>query len=140
LSKYKIWFNRKKGKIKAFIKKWIMFFLNPRFLVCFLIGWLITNGWSYIFAGLGAFFGINWMTIVGTAYMSMLWAPFTPEKIITLILAIFFLKFLFPKDQKTLKVLQDELQKAKDSLKKQKEKRKKKARLEKKNKNKCGKS
>ncbi len=119
-----------------------MFFINPRFLMCFLLGWLITNGWSYIFATVGAYFGINWMTIVGTAYMSMLWAPLTPEKIITLILAIFFLKLLFPNDQKTLKVLQDELQKAKDSLKKQKEKRKakRKARLEKKNKNRCGES
>ncbi len=100
-----------------------MFFLNPHFLICFLIGWLITNGWSYIFFALGTYFGITWMTVVGTAYMSMLWAPFTPEKIITLIIAIFLLKVLFPRDQKTLKVLQDELEHAKIALKKQKEKR-----------------
>ena len=123
MSKLKIWFNENKGKIKAVITKWIMFVLNPRFLLCFLIGWLFTNGWSYIFFALGTYFQISWMAIVGAAYMSMLWAPFTPEKIVTLIIAIFLLKLLFPKDEKTLKVLNDELAKAKESLKNRKRKK-----------------
>lgn len=136
MSKIKNWFDDNKKKIAAFLKKWIMFFLNPRFLVCFLIGWLITNGWSYVFTVVGAYFGITWMTVVGTAYMSMLWAPLTPEKIITLIIAIFLLKILFPKDEKTLKVLQDELEKAKKALKRQIEKRKERKLNKKKNKSK----
>lgn len=101
-----------------------MFFLNPRFLICFLIAWLITNGWSYIFFAIGTYFGITWMALIGTAYMSMLWAPLTPEKIITLIIAIFLLTVLFPKDEKTLKVLEDELEQAKAVFRRQKEKRK----------------
>ena len=123
MSKLKIWFNENKGKIKAVITKWIMFVLNPRFLLCFLIGWLFTNGWSYIFFALGTYFQISWMAIVGAAYMSMLWAPFTPEKIVTLIIAVFLLKLLFPKDEKTLKVLNDELAKAKESIKNRKSKK-----------------
>lgn len=122
MSKLKNWFIRNQEKIKAFLKKWIMFIFNPRFLICFLIGWLITNGWSYTFFAVGTFFGITWMTVVGTAYMSMLWAPFTPEKIITLFIAIFLLKLLFPKDEKTLKVLTDELEKAKAVFRRQNEK------------------
>lgn len=116
MSKYKIWFNRKKGKIKAFIKKWIMFFLNPRFLVCFLIAWLITNGWSYILFAVGTLFNIIWMIVVSTAYMTFLWFPFTPEKVVTFIIAIFLLKKLFPNDQKTLKVLREELKRAKAAI------------------------
>ena len=112
-------------KCYKLIKKCVSFFLNPRFLICFLAGWIITNGWCYIFVALGAYFGINWMLAVGTAYMSFLWTPFTPEKILTLIIAIFLLKLLFPKDEKTLKVLENELIKARKSLQNFGEKRRK---------------
>ena len=104
-------------KCYKLIKKCVSFLLNPRFLICFLAGWIITNGWCYIFVALGAYFGINWMLAVGTAYMSFLWTPFTPEKILTLIIAIFLLKLLFPKDEKTLKVLENELIKEKNLYK-----------------------
>lgn len=122
MKKIKNYFLRNKDKIKAFIKKWIIFIFNPRFLLCFIIGWLITNGWSYIFFAVGTYFEITWMIVTGTTYMSLLWAPLTPEKIITLIIAIFLLKLFFPKDEKTLKVLQEELKRAKASFKRQMDK------------------
>lgn len=124
MKKIKNWFLQNKTKIKAFIKKWIIFIFNPRFLLCFIIGWLITNGWSYIFFAVGTYFKITWMIVAGTTYMSLLWAPLTPEKIITLIIAIFLLKLFFPKDEKTLKVLQEELIRAKASFKRQMDKMK----------------
>ncbi len=76
--------------------------LNPRFLLCFGIAWMITNGWAYVLLGIGAFYEINWMLAVGGAYLAFLWMPFSPEKIITIPIAIFFLRWLFPKDEKTL--------------------------------------
>lgn len=96
-----------KQKTKRFLKKAAMLVFNPRFLLCFGIGWIITNGWCYIGAALGAYFGIGWLTAVSTGYMALLWVPFTPEKLITLTIAIVLLRFLFPDDQKTLGLLRE---------------------------------
>ena len=96
-----------KQKTNRFVKKAAMLVLNPRFLLCFGIGWIITNGWCYIGAALGAYFGIDWLTAVATGYMALLWVPFTPEKLITLTIAIVLLRFLFPNDQKTLGLLKE---------------------------------
>ncbi len=112
-----------KNRIWNFLKKWLMVFLNPRMLLCFGIGWMITNGWSYCFVALGVWFDMPWMVIAGGAYLSFLWVPFTPEKIITLIIAIFLMKKLFPKDEKTIGTLRKELASLKAALKKQKDKR-----------------
>lgn len=76
--------------------------LNPRLLLCLGIAWMITNGWSYIFFGLGTAFGIHWMRIAGATWMALLWLPFTPEKILTVLIAIFLMRCLFPDDEKTL--------------------------------------
>lgn len=115
-----------KEKVKAFLKKWALFFLNPRLLLCVFIAWMITNGWCYVFAALGTAFGIRWMAIAGAAYMGLLWLPFTPEKIITLFIAIGLMKLFFPKDEKTLGVLRDELEKLKAKLRESREKRREK--------------
>ena len=72
-------------KCKNVCKKILHFCLNPRMLLCFGIAWFITNGWCYVFVGVGAYFGITWMTVIGSAWATILWFPFTPEKIITLI-------------------------------------------------------
>ena len=104
-------------KTKINLKKLFSFVFNPRLLLCLFIAWMITNGWSYIFAFVGGVFDITWMFIVGTAYAGLLWLPFTPEKIITVVIAIFLLRWLFPKDKKTLFVLWQEYAKAKASLK-----------------------
>lgn len=79
--------------------------------------------------GLGILFDVAWMQAVGGGYLAFLWMPVTPEKIVTTIIAIFLLKWLFPKDEKTLGVLMDILEKAKAKLhrrgnKKKKEKKK----------------
>lgn len=105
-------------KVSAFIKKWLSFFLNPRFLLCFAIGWMITNGWSYVMFAFGTIYKISWMIVVSSAYLSFLWAPVSPEKIVTFIIAIFILKMLFPKDEKTLIVLKEELKSVKEKFRK----------------------
>lgn len=94
-------------KIKHCIKEILQFILNPRLLLCLGIGWIITNGWSYIFMVVGTACDIPWMVAVSGAYMAFLWFPFTPEKILTVIIAMFLLRWLFPNDQKTLKKLKD---------------------------------
>ena len=92
-------------KIKA--KKATQFLLNPHFLLCFGIAWLITNGWSYILLGIGTYCEIGWMIAVATAYLAFLWLPVSPEKIVTVLIAMTLLRFLFPHDQRTLGVLRD---------------------------------
>ena len=89
----------------------VQFLLNPRLLLCFGIAWMITNGWSYVFLGIGVWFGIPWMMAVGGAYLAFLWLPATPEKVVTVAIAMLLLRWLFPKDEKTLGVLRKLYQK-----------------------------
>ncbi len=97
---------KEKGqKIKETVKKVILFILNPRLLICFGIAWMITNGWSYILLALGTYFKIGWMAALAAGYLALMWLPGTPEKIITVAIAIFLLRILFPKDEKTLGIL-----------------------------------
>lgn len=101
-----------KEKLCATLKKWLLFFLNPRLLLCLLLGWMLTNGWSYLFAA----FGSGWVRAVGLAWLAFLWFPFTPEKIVTVALAILFLRLLFPHDEKTLAVLREEYARARRAI------------------------
>lgn len=94
-------------RIKEFLNKLIKLFLNWHFVICFGIAWMITNGWAYVFIILGSSLDISWMFIVGTSYVSFLWMPFTPEKLITIPLAILLLKLFFPKDEKTKKDIEN---------------------------------
>ncbi len=110
-------------KIKDWLKKAVQFILNPRLLLCFGIGWMITNGWSYVLMGLGTWLDIPWMIAVSGAYLAFLWFPFSPEKLLTVAIALFLLRRLFPNDQKTLAVLVEMKQKVKEVLKKRKEKK-----------------
>lgn len=112
-----------KSRIYKTVKKWIMVILNPRLLLCFFIAWMITNGWSYVFTVVGTACDIPWMIVTGTAYMSLLWVPFTPEKILTVIIALFLMRLIFPKDKKTIGVLHDELAKLKAVYIRQRDKR-----------------
>ncbi len=104
--------------MKDKIKKILSFLLNPRLIICVGIAWLITNGWSYIMMGIGTYFGIGWMIAVSGAYLAFLWLPFTPEKLITALIAIALLRFFFPSDEKTLAILRNAHQKAKNAFKK----------------------
>ena len=87
------------------IKMILQCVLNPRFLLCFSIAWMITNGWSYVFFAMGTLFDIGWMAAVGGAYLAFLWLPISPEKIVTVAIAMALLRWLFPNDEKTLGIL-----------------------------------
>ena len=113
-----------KEKAKHLLKKAVLFITNPRLLFCFALGWMITNGWSYIMMGVGVYFNIEWMMVVAGAYLTFLWVPISPEKIVTVALAILFLKWLFPNDQKTLAVLVDMKDRLKAAVKKKAAERK----------------
>ncbi len=125
-----------KEKIKEVFKKIIYFLFNPRFLLCFGIGWMITNGWSYIMLGVGTYYNIGWMIAVAGAYLTFLWLPISPEKIVTVAIAMALLRWFFPKDEKTLGVLKEMHEKMHEKRKEIKEqrRRKKQARKEKKRK------
>lgn len=107
-------------KIKRIIVKIVQFIANPRLLLCFGIGWMITNGWSYIMLGVGTYFEIGWMIAVAGAYLTFLWLPISPEKIVTVAIAIVLLRFLFPNDQHTLAVLIDMKKKLQEKVKRKK--------------------
>ena len=107
-------------KVKNWLKKALQFLLNPRLLLCFGIGWMITNGWSYVLMGIGTWLQIEWMIALSGAYLAILWFPFSPEKIVTAAIAIFLLRWLFPNDKKTLAVLIELKNKAREAIQKRK--------------------
>lgn len=109
---------KKKPKIIATVKKLVELVLNPRFLLCFGLAWIITNGWAYALLGIGIWIDIGWMVAIASGYLAFLWIPVTPEKIITIAISIFLLKMFFPKDEKTLGVLHEWYEKAKVDVKK----------------------
>lgn len=111
-----------KETTKSKIKKAVQFITNPRLLLCIGIAWIITNGWSYILFSIGTYYKIGWMLAVSGAYLTFLWLPISPEKIVTVTIAIALLRFLFPKDEKTLAVLSQMYQKAKSMVKSKKKK------------------
>ncbi len=111
------------AKVKEKIKKVLWFFANPRLWLCLGLAWLITNGLAYILLGIGTALDITWMKVVASGYLAFLWIPITPEKIVTVIIAIFLMKRIFPKDEKTLAILLDFYATAKAKYKNRKKKR-----------------
>ena len=95
--------------LREMLQRWARFLLNPRLLLCLAIAWMITNGWSYVMFGLGMLLKIHWMRVVGGAYMSFLWLPFTPEKLVTVVLVIGLMRLLYPRDRRTLGTLRRKL-------------------------------
>ena len=87
------------------IKEKVNPFLNIKFLLSFFCAWMVTNGWSYLFVVLGPVLNLKWMTTVGVSYQTFLWLPCTPEKIVTIPLAIFLHRIIFPRDFKNLEKL-----------------------------------
>lgn len=80
-----------KHKIKPYLK--------PTMLFSFGIAWFITNGWAYLLAIIGT----GWLRAVAISYITLLWLPFTPEKLITIPLAVFIQKMLFIKREIRIK-------------------------------------
>ncbi len=62
----------RRTRFKNWLRKMIALVLNPRFLLCFFIAWLITNGWAYIMLGFGIWREIEWMSTVAGAYLAFL--------------------------------------------------------------------
>ena len=85
----------------------LAFLANPHFLLCFGIAWMLTNGWAYALFALGTVFSNPFLLGIAGGYLALLWLPFTPEKIITVFIAVRLLKRFFPEDQRTLKELLD---------------------------------
>ena len=110
-------------KLRYTLKKTLQFIGNPRLLLCLALGWLITNGWSYIMFGIGTYLEINWMVAVSGAYLAFLWLPISPEKLVTFAIAIALLRWLFPGDQKTLAVLHRWYEKTKAAVNRHRERR-----------------
>ena len=90
---------------KETFKTALLFIVNPRLLFCFGIAWFITNGWSYLLLGIGTLYELEWAIAAAGAYLAFLWLPVSPEKIVTFAITILLLRWLFPKDEKTLGVL-----------------------------------
>ena len=110
--------------MKKKLKKLLQFITNPRLLLCFGLAWMITNGWSYVLLTLGVWLEINWMTAVASAYLTFLWLPVSPEKIVTFAITIALLRWLFPTDQKTLAVMRHKYKQLKASLQRKRQERK----------------
>ena len=91
---------------------------------------MITNGWAYVFVGLGTYFQSTWMTAIAGTYLAIIWLPISPEKILTIAITIALLRFIFPHDEKTLgkmKEMRDlTIRKTKEMIKALKEKIKRK--------------
>lgn len=109
--------------MKQKLKKIVQFIANPRLLLCFGLAWLITNGWSYILLAVGTWLGKSWMIAVAGAYLTFLWLPISPEKLVTFAIAILLLRWLFPNDEKTLGTLKNAYAKLKSTVKSKKKAR-----------------
>ena len=125
----KVWhfliFTEQEYKMKKFkdkFKKMVQFIVNPRLILCFGISWIITNGWSYAMFGIGTYYNISWMIAISGGYLTFLWLPISPEKLVTITIAIILLRFLFPDDKKTLGILKEMSAKIKNTIKKKRKK------------------
>ncbi len=69
------------------------------------LSWMITNGWSYLLLAISAC--MKWETgrRIALFYMGILWLPFTPEKILTISIAVFLLNCLYPNELELYKKL-----------------------------------
>lgn len=85
-----------------------------RFIVTFGTAWCITNGWSWVFIGLGSLCQIGWMLTVGLGYQAILWQPWAAEKIVTFAIAIWLHKYLFPNDREMIELLKKRRKNLKD--------------------------
>lgn len=106
--------------IWAKLKIYLQPFFNWRFLVSYSIPFMLVNGWAWI--GVFMFpYVKNWFTITSVSWMAFLWAPFTPEKLFTIPIAIWIHTQLFKHDPKTREQLQKMYQEAKSDWQKIKE-------------------
>lgn len=79
----------------TFYKAWLHIkpFLTWRILICYLPFWFIASGWAWLFSIIGH----GWIRGVAIGWLTFLWMPWCPEKLITIPLAIWLHKKLFPR-------------------------------------------
>lgn len=85
--------------------RYISPFTSIKFTISFGTAWMITNGWAYILA----FSPIpvwGWLRTTALGYVAFLYLPFTPEKLVTIPLAMWLHVKLFKKDTKTSRKLE----------------------------------
>ena len=63
-------------------------FFTPSLILFFLLAYFMTNLWAYLFLVIGS----ATMRKIALSYVTVLWLPFTPEKIITVWLTYKFQK------------------------------------------------
>lgn len=89
----------KKKPLKTKLKEWLLafyhFIKDWRTAFSFLLAWTITNGWSYIAIFIGQLLHLPVLRNIGLTYLAILWMPWTPEKLITVPIALFIKKILF---------------------------------------------
>lgn len=107
------------------LKIYLQPFLKITFIISFGLAWIITNGWAYIIAFMPFNFP-EWLMWLARAYIGFLYLPWTPEKIITIPIAIWIHVRLFRDDTKTHIQLIEMKQQAQLDWKKIKDKFKKK--------------
>lgn len=105
-----------KETTRAKCREWLRALTNPRLLLCLAVGWFITNGWAYCALGIGVYFQIHWMRNAASVYLGLLWFPGTPEKLVTVGIAVALLRFWFPEDERTLALLKDKQRKIRKSV------------------------
>ena len=114
--------------MKISLRTVIQFLLNPRLLLCFGFAWMMTNGWSYIALVIGMWLNVSWLISLAGGYVALLWLPFTPEKLITVMIAMFLLRSFFPNDRQTLGILREMHTGLRERIRRRRENRAKKAR------------
>ena len=84
--------------MKQFCRKlWIYLrpFVSWQFLVSYFIPFMLINGGAWIGSILLPIVGPNWFTVAATTWLAISWLPWTPEKLITIPIAIWIHTKLF---------------------------------------------
>ena len=78
-----------------FYKIWLHIkpFLTWRIIVCYLPFWFIATGWAWLFSIIGH----GWLRGIAIGWLTFMWMPWCPEKLVTIPLAIWLHKKLFPR-------------------------------------------
>lgn len=81
----------KSGKL---VKEFLLFILDWKTVLCYLPFWFIAVGWTYT----AILLGNDWVKIVASAWLTILWMPWCPEKLITVPLALWLKSILFKRE------------------------------------------
>ncbi len=70
-------------------------YVSWQFAFCFAIAWMITKGWAYVALAIGTLLRLRYVIWISSGYLTFLWLPFTPEKIITVAISCRLMGRLF---------------------------------------------